>query len=127
MFTIQKQRIAFEVVAFDLTTDTSSEVLRTAVRQAKMVSRVLRLAQDSMRENSMLRTRIIRVTISLEMFNLLQELDEERNSFLLLMMLRRWNGRDIARMPRGTEALMIFQSQSSTSTGPSFHREELWQ
>ena len=99
MVTIQKQRIAFEVVAFDLTTVTRSEVLRTAVRQAKMVSMVLRLEQDSMMENSMLSTRITTVAISLKMFNLLQELDDERNSFLLLMMLRRWKGRNIAMIP----------------------------
>ena len=113
-------------MAFDFTVNTSRVIFRTAVRLAKMMRRVLRLEQDSMIEKRMLRTRTTRVTLSLKMFNLLQEF-EERKAFLWLMMLSRMTGRDNARIARGTEALMMFQSQSSTSRGPSFHREELWQ
>ena len=64
------------------------------MRLARMMSRVLRLGQGSMMENRMLSTRITRLTVSLNMFNLLHELEEERNSFLLVMIRSRWNGRE---------------------------------
>ena len=88
MVRTQKQRIVLEVVSLDFTTDTRSVVFNTAVRLARMMRRVLKLGQGSMIENRMLRIRITRVTVSLKMFNLLQEFDE-RNTFLLLMMLIR--------------------------------------
>ena len=115
-----------EVVSFNLTTDIRTVVFRTAVRTVRMMSRVLRLGQGSRAEKTMLRTRITRVTVSLSMFNLLQEV-EERNIFLWLMILSRWSGRARARTARGTETAMMFQAQSSTFTGPSVQREELWQ
>ena len=113
-----------EVVSFNLTTDIRTVVFRTAVRTVRMMSRVLRLGQGSRAEKTMLRTRITRVTVSLSMFNLLQEV-EERNIFLWLMILSRWSGRARPRTARGTEAAMMFQVQRSTSTGPSVQREEL--
>ena len=98
---VQKQRIVFEVVRLVLTTDTSRVVFRTAVRLARMMSRVLRLGQGSMMENRMLSTRITRLTVSLNMFNLLHELEEERNSFLLVIIWSKWNGRERRRRARG--------------------------